>query len=79
MEFFRCQASDFTVRLPNNRTFLAQNITVDNLQPLSFGNDLVLNGGNSTNDAYEEYIRLDASTEKVIVSKGLLIQMNIFI
>ena len=35
-EFFRCQASDFTVRLPNNRSFLAQNITVDNLQPLSF-------------------------------------------
>ena len=68
-EFFRCQASDFTVRLPNNRSFLAQNITVDNLQPLSFGNDVVLNGGNSTNDAYEEYIRLDASTEKVIVSK----------
>ena len=68
-EFFRCQASDFTVRLPNNRSFLAQNIVVDNLQPLSFGNDVVLNGGNSTNDAYEEYIRLDASTEKVIVSK----------
>ena len=68
-EFFRCQASDFTVRLPNNRSFLAQNITVDNLQPLSFGNDVVLNGGNSTNDAYEEYIRLDASTEKVNVSK----------
>ena len=68
-EFFRCQASDFTVRLPNNRSFLAQNITVDNLQPLSFGNDVVLNGGNSTNDAYEEYIRLDASTERVNVSK----------
>ena len=67
-EWFRCQASDFTVRLPNNRSFLAQNITVDNLQPLSFGNDLILNGGNNT-DAYEEYIRLDASTDKVIVSK----------
>ena len=68
-EFFRCQASDFTVRLPNNRTFLAQNIVVDNLQPLAFANDVVLNGGNSTNDAYEEYIRLDASTERVNVSK----------
>ena len=67
-EWFRCQASDFTVRLPNNRSFLAQNITVDNLQPLSFGNDLILYGGNNT-DAYEEYIRLDASTDKVIVSK----------
>ena len=76
-EFFRCQASDFTVRLPNNRTFLAQNIVVDNLQPLSFGNDLVLNGGNSTNDAYEEYIRLDASTEKVIVSKTIDTSENI--
>ena len=55
-EFFRCQLSDFTVRLPNNRTFLAQNITIDNIQPLTFGNDVVLNGGNSTNDAYEEYM-----------------------
>ena len=68
-EFFRCQASDFTVRLPNNRSFLSQNITVDNLQPVSFGNDLVFNGGNNTNDAYEEYLRLDASTERINVSK----------
>ena len=76
-EFFRCQASDFTVRLPNNRTFLAQNIVVDNLQPLSFGNDLVLNGGNSTSNAYEEYIRLDASTERVNVSKTIDTSENI--
>ena len=76
-EFFRCQASDFTVRLPNNRSFLSQNITVDNLQPLSFGNDLVLNGGNSTNDAYEEYIRLDASAERVNVSKIIDTSENI--
>ena len=41
----------------------------DKIKPLAYSNDVVLNGGKSTNDAYEEYIRLDASTEKVVVSK----------
>ena len=68
-EFFRCQASDFTVRLPNDRSFLSQNIFTDIIKPLTFSTDVVLNGGNSTNDAYEEYIKLEASTDKVVVSK----------
>ena len=54
-----------------HEVFLSQNITVDNIQPLSFGNDVVFNGGNSTNDAYEEYIRLDASTERVDFNKTI--------
>ena len=68
-EFLRFQVSDNTVRVPNNRSFLSQDIYLDNLRPLTFSNDVVFNGGNSTNDAYEEYVRLDASTEKVSISK----------
>ena len=51
--------------------FLAQNIFTDIIKPVSFANDVVLNGGNSTNDAYEEYVRLDASDEKVNFSKNV--------
>ena len=68
-EFLRFQVSDNTVRVPNTRSFLSQDIYLDNLRPLTFSNDVVFNGGNSTNDAYEEYVRLDASTEKVNISK----------
>ena len=68
-EFLRFQVSDNTVRVPNTRSFLSQDIYLDNLRPLTFSNDVVFNGGNSTNDAYEEYVRLDASAEKVNISK----------
>ena len=76
-EFFRCQTSDFTVRLPNNRNFLSQNIFTDIIKPLSFTNDVVFNGGNSTSDAYEEYMRLDASTERVNFIKTIDTSENI--
>ena len=69
VEYMRFQASDNTLRVPNTRSFLSQDVYLDNLRPLTFSNDVVLYGGNSTNDAYEEYIRLDASTEKVSISK----------
>ena len=68
-EFLRFQVSDNTVRVPNTRSFLSQDIYLDNLRPLTFSNDVVIYGGNSTNDAYEEYVRLDASAEKVNISK----------
>ena len=68
-EYLRFQVSDNTVRVPNTRSFLSQDIYLDNLRPLTFSNDVVFNGGNNTNDAYEEYMRLDASTEKVSISK----------
>ena len=60
---------DNTVRVPNTRSFLSQDIYLDNLRPLTFSNDVVLYGGNNANDAYEEYVRLDASAEKVNISK----------
>ena len=68
-EFLRFQVSDNTVRVPNTRSFLSQDIYLDNLRPLTFSNDVVLYGGNNTNDAFEEFIRLDASTERVNFSK----------
>ena len=70
-EFLRFNISDFTVRVPDNRSFLAQNIFTDIMKPVAFANDVVLNGGNSTNDAYEEYMRLDASDEKINFSKNV--------
>ena len=70
-EFLRFNISDTTVRVPDNRSFLAQNIFTDIIKPVAFANDVVLNGGNSTNDAYEEYMRLDASDEKVNFSKNV--------
>ena len=68
-EFLRFQVSDNTVRVPNTRSFLSQDIYLDNLRPLTFSNDVVLYGGNNADDAYEEYVRLDASAEKVNISK----------
>ena len=68
-EYMRFQVSDNTVRVPNTRSFLSQNIFTDDIKPLAFANDVVFNGGNNTNDAFEEYVRLDASTEKVSISK----------
>ena len=68
-EYLRFQISDNTVRVPNTRSFLSQNIFTDIVKPLAFSNDVVFNGGNNTNDAYEEYVRLDASSEKVSISK----------
>ena len=58
-----------TVRVPNNRSFISQNIFTDIIKPLTFSTDVIFNGGNSTNDVYEEYMKLDASTEKVNISK----------
>ena len=69
VEYMRFQISGNTVRIPNTRSFLSQNIFTDIIKPLTFSNDVVFNGGNSTNDAYEEYVRLDASAEKVSISK----------
>ena len=76
-EFLRFNINDNTVRVPNTRSFLSQDIYLDNIRPLTFSNDVVLNGGNSTNDAYEEYVRLDASAERMIVSKATKFENNI--
>ena len=77
-EFLRFNISDFTVRVPDNRSLLAQIFFTDIIKPVAFANDVVLNGGNSTNDAYEEYLRLDASTERVNFSKNIDTSENIY-
>ena len=76
-QFLRFQWNDNTVRVPNTKSFLSQNIFTDIIKPLTFSNDVVFYGGNSTNDAYEEYVRLDASAERVIVSKATKFENNI--
>ena len=68
-EFLRFNINDFTVRVPNNRSFLSQNIFTDIIKPLTFSNDVVFNGGNSTNDAYEEYVKINSTTETVDFNK----------
>lgn len=60
---------DNTVSVPNTRSFLSKDIDVHNVRPLTFSYDVELNGSNSTNNAHEESIRLDASTEKVNITK----------
>ena len=64
-----------TVRVPNNRSFISQNIFTDIVKPLTFSTDVVFNGGNSTNDAYEEYLRLDASTN-IDTSENIFMNLN---
>ena len=70
-EWLRLQFSDNTVRVPNTKSFLSQNIYTDILRPLSFSNDVVFNGGNATSDAYNEYFRIMSSTETVNFSKTI--------
>ena len=43
-EFFRFQVSDTTVRVPNTRSFLSQNIFNDIIKPKAMANDLSLQG-----------------------------------
>ena len=64
-EFLRFQLSDGTVRVPNTRSFLSQNIFTDIVKPLAFSNDISLQGQNATGDNYEEYMKKN-STDKTV-------------
>ena len=68
-EWLRLQFSHNTVRVPNTKSFLSQNIYTDILRPLSFSNDVIFFGGNTANDAYEEYFRNNRTTETVDFNK----------
>ena len=68
-EWLRLQFSDNTVKVPNTKSFVSQNIYSDILRPLAFGNDVVFYGGNTANDAYEEYFRNNRTTETVDFNK----------
>ena len=68
-EWLRLQFSDNTVKVPNTKSFVSQTIYSDILRPLAFGNDVVFYGGNTANDAYEEYFRNNRTTETVDFNK----------
>ena len=70
-DFFRFQVSDNTVRVPNTKSFLTQNIYSDNIRPLTQGNDVIFFGGNFTTDAYDEHFKLMYSKETVNFSKTI--------
>ena len=68
-EWFRLQFSDNTVRVPNTKSFVSQNIYSDMLRPFAFGNDVVFYGGNQANNAYTEYFKNNRATETVDFNK----------
>ena len=68
-EWFRLQFSDNTVRVPNTKSFVSQNMYSDMLRPLAFGNDVVFYGGNQANNAYTEYFKNNRATETVDFNK----------
>ena len=76
-EFLRFQLSDNTVRVPNTKSFLSQNIFTDIVKPLAFANDISLQGQNSTSDGYEEYVKINSTTETVDFHKDIDVSENI--
>ena len=70
-EFLRFQISDNTVRVPNTRSFLSQNLFTDILKPLAISNDISFQGQNDTDDGYEEYFKINSTTKKVDFDKGI--------
>ena len=68
-----------TVRVPNTRSFISQNIFTDIIKPLAFTNDIVFNGKNSTSDGYEEYVKISSTNETIDFSKEIDVSENIVI
>ena len=68
-EYMRFQVSDNTVRVPNTRSFLSQNIFTDIVRPIAFGNDLICYGSNAADTAYIEYWKLNHAAETLAISK----------
>ena len=66
-----------TVRVPNTRSFLSQNIFTDIIKPLAFANDISLQGKNSTSDGYEEYVKINSTDETVDFNKEIDVSENI--
>ena len=65
-----------TVRVPNTRSFISQNILTDIVKPLAFTNDIVFNGKNSTSDGYEEYVKINSTNETIDFSKEIDVSEN---
>ena len=76
-EFLRFQLSDNTVRVPNTKSFLSQNIFTDIVKPLAFSNDISLQGQNTTNDNYEEYMEIHSTDKTIYFNKDIDVNENI--
>ena len=76
-EYMRFQVSDNTVRVPNTRSFLSQNIFTDIVKPLAFSNDVVFNGKNTTADGYTEYFKINSTNETVDFNKEIDVSENV--
>ena len=70
-EYLRFQLSDGTVRVPNTKSFLSQNVFTDIVKPIAFGNDVSFQGQNTTDDGYEEYFKINSTTKALDFSKGI--------
>ena len=70
-EFLRFNISDFTVRVPDNRSFLSQNIYTNIKRPIAYGNDLICYGSNAADTGYIEYWKLNHAAETIDISKVL--------
>ena len=68
-EWFRLQFSDNTVRVPNTKSFLSQNIYTDIIRPIAFGNDMICYGSNAADSGYVEYWKLNHAAETIDFSK----------
>ena len=68
---FRCQVSDNTVRVPNTRSFLSQNLFSDIIKPITYSNNISFQAQNNTNNGYEEYIKINSTTKKVDFNKPI--------
>ena len=76
-EYMRFQVSDNTVRVPNTKAFLSQDIFTDIIKPLAFTNDIVFNGKNTTSDGYEEYFKINSTNETVDFNKEIDVSENV--
>ena len=76
-EFLRLQLSDNTVRVPNTKAFLSQNIFTDIVKPLAFTNDISLQGKNTTSDGYEEYFQINSTNATVDFNKEIDVSENV--
>ena len=70
-EYLRFQLSDGTVRVPNTKSFLSQNVFTDIVKPIAFSNDVSFQGQNTTDDGYEEYFKINSTTKALDFSKGI--------
>ena len=76
-EWFRLQFSDNTVRVPNTKSFLSQEMYFNNIRPLAFSDDVVFYGGNQANNAYTEYFKNNQTTETVDFNKVVKCSENL--